>query len=482
MKKRKLLSIIISASMLLGSAFAFLFKLNYQEVKADDNPLQEIGVLYKIQHVSSLTKVYISASEIDFYNSIGRTVYVEYGFPPLNPPTGLGDNPNYNPPDNPPVQTPYYYYYADAMNPILTDWKMLYNDVDSLIFAIEYLEEEFAYYNSNANIKNAVLSYIRGIDIRYFVHIINLPANLGQINLQNIICGDPNVMVILGYEYPTGTTYTYEYQFLDSYYLPSNGIKVRDFFVSFLEDATDYNSDYYGVYSSDETTFLSKHLRLINPASNNANIDLLHMFDSMDGNFAGTGQYTPYSPYNVVSENVYRYVVSWAGDLQQATKKYSIAQNQPELLNFSQILNGDFDFDYCDFYADLDAVNMAFGVDLGIDTRSISEIVDDYYSQFDDPTFCREVDFCHKIAYAAFNHDIFDFTDFSYVIRLMMNLNMSGNQLYDPSLPASIVMHYFLDDINITLLPFVYEVNQISTSYRLMMTSYFCNYFLQFFS
>lgn len=421
--------------MFLIASVIFSFKTtDYQKVSAS-NDLEYIGKLYKVTHVDNLKKVYIPYSTINFINNAGRQVYSE------------GSN---------------YYYYADANNPILRSSKDLYNDYESLVYVIEYLEDEFYYYNPNCNVKNAVLSYIRGIDKRYFSSDTYFSNTF--VDIYYLICGNANVDNIIGINYQHQPSYQYE--FFDSY--NHSGIKVTDYFASFIEIESKYNSEVYGSLTGD---YLNKHLRLVNPRNNASDIDLLHMFASLDGVFMGTGQSTGQFPFNIVSSNVYRYMISWMGDLQ--TSLLTIAKPGIIINSFNDVLYGGYGCDYFDFNADMDAINMAFGVDLGISNKSISEIISEYYSLFNDASFSREKMFCHKIAYAAHNDPVFKFDDFKYVAYLMMDLNyVTGDEI--DTYPYSTETHIICKFL------FVNNSYMVTPANRRMMLTCLCNYLINY--
>lgn len=435
-----------------------------KEAKADN--LTTIGVLYKVQHVSSTTKVYISLDDISLITGAGREVHSELYIPPLNGGGSEIENIGGDGLDhiNPPIVR--YYYYADLYNPIIKSKKTMYNDYESLVYAIEYLEDEFSYHNPNANIKNAVLAYIRGINKNYYTKIISIP-NVGiGINYFNIVCGSNNVAYILDLPNSSSTNPDLNYSFIECYNVV--GLKIREYFASFLLEDNTFDSSLYGTCSD---IYLSKHLKLVNPSTNSADIDLIHLFASMDGIFKKTQEATNIAPFNIVSQNVYRYLVSWAGDLQDSAKKYFSNNNVPPA-NMNTIFDGNYYFDIYDLYADLDATNMAFNVDLDEELRNISDIVDDYYSGFDS-SFSREILFCQKIAYARYESNIFNFDDFKYVVYMMMNLNLDGTQFQDTILIESRIAYYFLyvDDI------LGFNPGMVTISNRLTMANLFCDYF-----
>ena len=140
---------------------------NYSCARADSN-YTYIGKLLTYEHVSSRTKVYIPNSTImSLVNEAGRTVYTDDPFGPINKrQNGLNSDKFINRDLDSPDYLQIYYYYATPSEPKITGFRNMYNDVDSLIFALQLLESEATYFNVS-DPKNAILSYIRSINKNY---------------------------------------------------------------------------------------------------------------------------------------------------------------------------------------------------------------------------------------------------------------------------------------------------------------------------
>ena len=167
------------------------------------------------------------------------------------------------------------------------------------------------------------------------------------------------------------------------------GLNPRDYFASFVQGT--YNQSLYGTSS-----YSSLHYKMVNPCSSLQEIDLIHMFASFDGIASGTGAAVTTFPYNQIMKTwQYKYLISWAGDLQCAA---AIAGNN-NLTNFTFeyiLSNSAYMFDYSDFYADIDAMNLGAICYLNTTNYSISDYFSNYYNGLSSNSINRFQDFVSK--------------------------------------------------------------------------------------
>lgn len=370
-------------------------------MEAETNSLHSIGYFYSTQMVSTQTKVYVSNIEMGWAQECGRTIYQEF-YIPFN----IGESDEieiYDPNiiDPPPVIR--YFYYATPSSPIITDKRTLYNDLDSLVFVLQYMETTALQYNLS-DPKNEILGFIRSININY---IDGEDSNL--INEWEIICGDydNNLRSILNGKYAGG------------------GIKLYEYFSSFMS-YEDFNTDLYG---SIPFPYFHYNYNFVDPYTGEDCIDLIHMFASLDGIFKGTGETTQnFVVFNYITKDTFRHLVSWGGDLQTATT--SVFLEELQNFSFDDVLSGDYQFGYNDYYADIDAVNIATNIDLS-SCSNLSSLIADYYDNLCDDVFDRQELFVDKVAstLSSLNLSVSE----KFVIAVADMLNLDSN--LGPNLP-----------------------------------------------
>ena len=202
-----------------------------------------IGGYAVTEPVKETTKVYINNNLVDFVKKTGRDVYVEER-------KILGIT----------YKTMHYYYASKYVEKIV-EIREMSNDIDSVIFMVSELEKKAIEYNEK-NYKNLVLGYIRSINIDY---------DKGYFEYWVLLAGD------------TPTDFI-SYVNMDN----SHGLKINEFFSSFLSSAK-YNTNKYGMVDEQYQKGDSTWLKLIDPYDNTKGIDLIHMFASIDGIYAKTG-------------------------------------------------------------------------------------------------------------------------------------------------------------------------------------------------
>lgn len=365
-KKNVLIKLLVFC---LSLAFFVSNGTNHSFVYAEPSSVSNIGYFYSTQAVNTQTKVYVilNSDEYNWAIECGRTINQEFYVPLNNDDFYELENTEPDAIDPPPLIR--YFYYATSTSPIITGKRMLSNNLDSLLFVLTYKTNAASAYGIE-NSKNAILGYIRAINANY------VGDGYGFSDSWTIICGNhqSSLPSVLNGLYAGG------------------GIKIYEYFASFIS-GNDYNSELYGNCG---TYYLSLHYYLVDPLTENACIDLIHMFASLDGVIEGTGEATQsleLTPY--ITKDTYRYLVSWAGDLQTAAKSVWLASSS--ISSFEDVLSGNYGFDYYDYYADLDAVNIGTRVNLGT-CGNISSLLASYYEDLVDEVFEREELFIEKVA------------------------------------------------------------------------------------
>ena len=134
-------------------------------------------------------------------------------------------------------------------------------------------------------------------------------------------------------------------------------------------------------------------------------------------------RYTTNLPYCFINSNYYRYIVSWGGDLQTAAKALYFSGNT----NFTiyDVFSGNYTFDYCDLYADLDAVNIATDFDF-LGSISLSSRIDLYYFNLTNNNIDRKTSFINCIA-STINDPLITDNNMKFLVALCDVLKLSTN-------------------------------------------------------
>lgn len=233
--------------------------------------------------------------------------------------------------DNAPHYT--YYYNTSPGEGKIKKIREIRNDVDSLIYIIDQRQK------NNQLKPNAVFGYIRSFNSRY------------SDKKWLTVCGSVDKDRIKKLDTDLTTNLLY----------PS-------YFGSFLsKDRIDrnYHKDCVPKWNS---------LELINPDDPNPEseeekdygIDLIHRGGVMDGVYKCT--------HSLITDSVYRAVVSWAGDLQTFAQKHNSSIKITEDILFDQ----NHEFSHSDLYADLDGFNIVTGRN---EASSVSEHRTTYYQR-----------------------------------------------------------------------------------------------------
>ena len=138
---------LLNLFTIIACLFFCLTSKNVNISKADSNEIIEIGGFYTTINVTNTVKVYVSGEEINWAIDCGFEIYTEF----FNPNFLLNQLEHVI---TPPVTL--YFYYATPTHPRITGKRTLYNDVDSLIFLVNYMES-IASSSNISDPKNAVL-------------------------------------------------------------------------------------------------------------------------------------------------------------------------------------------------------------------------------------------------------------------------------------------------------------------------------------
>ena len=134
--------------------------------------------------------------------------------------------------------------------------------------------------------------------------------------------------------------------------------------------------------------------------------------------------------FNHVTKNTFRHLISWAGDLQNATLNAHYAGLTS--FDFTDILEGSYGFSKDDLLADMDAFNIAFGAHL--ESIVLSESIENYYSSICDETIIREEEFTEKVASTSPPNFTGAKEGFAYVALDMLKMTIMHNETdFSPS-------------------------------------------------
>lgn len=271
----------------------------------------------------------------------------------------------------------YYTYVAKSNGPKrITNIRRLYNDVDSLSFVLHKIEELAI--NYSFDIKNEVLAYVRTMSMVYTTNEKDITFDgitIFTVNMWPLCAGtyDPSLFATIDEDY-------------------QHGMFFRDYFYAFLK-YEDMNVDLHGMSLNNLfEAYYNGQVYLVDPLYSFNSIDLIHMFASIDGIYSTTGA-------NSLLILAYGYwhrdVVSWAGDLQDASNENGIESSLLNGESFENVFFYTEEETVCslpDMLGDIDAMNIA---KLYLDTGSfsLSECVTEYYGYNADNYHGRFADF-----------------------------------------------------------------------------------------
>ena len=347
--KRKVGLIILS---ILG-LFLGLGKKEFTITRAvADSDIKTIGIYYEAEHVEQRTRVTVTGEDIDIAVEAGRDLVLVSGpiFPPGGPirPNSYGDT--------------YVsgYYYATPEDGIIVARHEIKNDIASLTTILNILENEIDYFNNSfdhdmtlEDKNNLLLGYIRSFNTSY-----KSSEDSSSLDPWTVTCGINEHLADF-------------ISFINGF--NTGGISIREYFASFLSigkyNTAMGNIDFY----NNSLTYLGEEVLNLYHTADNANIDLIHLFASIDAISNNTGA-------NDLSRNTFHFVASWAGDLQSLCASIS-SWTAEDMANFD-IIEDDFEhnqpFSYADLYADIDAINIATNLNLST-LNSIALLLSNYY-------------------------------------------------------------------------------------------------------
>ncbi len=400
---KKSLLIIACLSLVTSAVFALSGSQTYSSSASSP---QLIGQFCLSEAVQVTTPVIIPSSRVAFVESTGRTVYSKRADDPYFPMPNSIEHIDYNSY----YYNPLVYYYFAMPNGYerITEIFNLYNDIDSLIKMVEYLESKaFGFSASYGPVDrlNLVIGYVRSINSDYVGDYISSI-------LWNNICGSIDTSFI-------------NYVDTDD----THGLRVAEFFASFIFYSK-YNVDIHGdIDSNFQKNSNNIPLEFIDPFNSTKSIDLIHLFAALDGVFDDSIN----AHFNMLDFYAERDLVSWAGDIQQALN-YFFENNESiyeigyyDYTSFTQVMNiapaGATDQD---ILGDIDAYNIAKNfIDLG--QTDISNILYYYYHQ---SSFNRYESFIHACADDINNDTWTDLQKFSYKVYHMCGLQLQSNGDY----------------------------------------------------
>ena len=366
---------IISLSILSLSIFVIDKKFTLRTEAASTAYIGEYAIT---EPVNEKTKVYIEPQMVNFIKSTGRKVYEEMEF----------------------IFFKKYYYYANTFVEKVVDVKRIDNSVDSLIFMVGELENRLRPYSQEVlkqipvrtgspvpNIspinKNFTLGYIRSINSTY-------DTGYGK-SWELLAGGIPSDDIIQKINNDE-----------------SHGLKFNDYFGSFVEN-DDYNLNRHGKFSSNHIYFKTP-LKLIDPL-NGQEIDLIHMFASIDGIYKNTGNEL------TLGNHYERDLLSWNGDLQQAI---NYLKNHPAY-KMNSLFDKNLGASKDDILADIDAMNITKTY-MDLDANSIAISLSAYYDiENDDRT---------KRFKMFINSAILDLEDTSYTTNKHSTFDVFKHEVY----------------------------------------------------
>lgn len=283
---------------------------------------------------------------------------------------------------------------VDPSNPIINDIKPLSNTYDDLIFMVQELESAAASYGfSGSELKNAVLGYIRTTTARYSLRT-TLPD---EINLNTLYTLFKNVGMSVGWYAFAGPDqqasdwflYARTHSGAHKNYSPMNR-----FFARFAE-SSEYDSR-HGYLDTDFPYCWSDSSKTITDFNGEGNIDVLHMFATLDANIDDTTQH----PFNLSGRYFEREIAGWAGDLQTLTKRISnrYGDGIPDNLTFENLMNlPDSSFSFDDLLADIDGKNISILVNNESLGMSLSQCLSFYRFLVSQNPTDRYSSFCQNI-------------------------------------------------------------------------------------
>lgn len=382
----------------------------------EDLTLLDMGTYQETESVMTRVKVYIDEDMVSFIESTGKTVYTQETRYYI---LGIYIYSTYK-----------YYFYEDKFVDVVVEEMTLYNDVDSLIYMVSKLEDHANNYSGcDNNETNCVLGYIRSFNRFYdesytdwlpYVTLREWDALAGTINQGFIDYVDAQ----------------------DGY-----GIEFNEFFVQYVS-SSDFNADRHTGIPS---TYIDRNYKMADPFNSTGEIDVIHMFASMDGIYNQTGASLTFE------NNDQKDILSWAGDLQHLVRDVmGYLDNNPTMdvsdLPIYTDLGGGYgnvSIDFCDFIglsscrfpesdllADIDAMNIATTF-IDNDLNPVSNSLSAYYNiiSYDDSYYPNRYKMFQYESVlnelASMNTGTYDTEKFRQEVYILLNVEKTGTNSYD---------------------------------------------------
>ena len=262
-------------------------------------------------------------------------------------------------------------YTADKTQPVFNSITPLSNDLSSVCFALNVLKSKASLGTvlSNTKVNNIMLGYLRSLNSNY---------SDGSSLYDGIAW-----RVCTGLQQPIADSWKdieSKVRYHDS---------TRNFFARYVRKS-EYNSTDHGSLPSDIDGWGNSVYSLPDP-NNEGNIDLIHMFASIDGEISNTYLSENDASFNLDGTNIQKDLLGWGGDLQTLT--YEITKRD-KISSFETILTESQYFKTEDFLADVDAFNIAKICDNGTD---LYNAFCEYYDRISENPIARYSDFANAI-------------------------------------------------------------------------------------
>lgn len=414
-----------------------------------DTDTKTIGIYYEAEHVEERTRVTVNGEDIDIAMEAGRDVILVSA--PIIPPGGIIRPNSYGDTYAAGI------YYATPDDGIIVARHEIKNDIASLITILNILENEIDYFNNSLDLdmnpvakNNLLLGYIRSFNVQY-----KSSDDSSSLDAWTVTCGT--------------NAYLEEFiTFINGF--NTGGISIREYFASFLS-ISNYNPAMGSIdFYNNNLTYLGEEVLNLYHTVNNANIDLIHLFASIDAISNNTGAND--LAYALLSPNTFRFVASWAGDLQSLCA--SISSYSEEYMTNFDIVEDAFEhsapFSYSDLYADIDAINIATNLNLST-LNSIALVVSNYYQSLTQNS--RYSNFVYNIdsVYSSNFESVEE--NFKACVFELVDLKYKGNDV-TPGSDDGVTSPESLK------FGFLYASNPaVSFEYRVIVANQFANYILE---
>ncbi len=347
-------------------------------------------------------------------SKVGRTQLADVDFAP-----GVGGAPVFT-----------YYYEATQEEGIVESVRPLRNDWESVIFMIRELEDHSGF--NNYYTINPCLAFLRSVSKSY----------TGEAYYSGLewrgMAGDYSISANIKTSLNAG----------------NHGLDPAYFFARFSASKCDFNIGYFGAF--DDSTVPSGQpfaIDLMDVMDSSYSFDLLHFAAAADCFYQNTGAVSEYgSPTFFGGDpNWRKHLGSWGGDLQtlaahpDAQTMVNNGNGRTPFYNFATASWSPFSFE--DFYADIDAANIArMYLNEGVE---LSDAMLDYYTKLKNGNINRYSEFIDsliaEIAGALNKTDLEKAQMFQEKVGTMLDLKLSGGSFIDgPGSGATLDFKYKL--------------------------------------